>query len=269
MIACGFFLLAGAIAGTSILGTGTSHMDSHFIKDRHFYARVFAGTDNSQEEVSAFFHGFPGESTRQNFDFAEKTVRLSGKPVYQIVYSGLGEAPGKFSFKRSLDESRAFLDYLRVRYKRVNIVAHSWGAFVALNALHDSQIEHSGKITLLNPLTFLPEKQHMPAILDSVLAEFPHLKDKFEANSSLLQEIEDLRIRNIPLEFADKLKIKPGQLNLLQSKEDSEVPPSTSKDFSMRLQVKHNYELVDSDHSFLVNREVVFKRLYESLWEAP
>lgn len=85
-------------------------------------------------------HGFPGNE--QNLDLAQ-SMRREGWNVLTFHYRGAWGSPGDFSFTHATEDTDAALDFLRdpantAKYnidpKRIAIIGHSMGGFMALHA---------------------------------------------------------------------------------------------------------------------------------------
>jgi pimeloyl-ACP methyl ester carboxylesterase len=86
-------------------------------------------------------HGLPGNE--QNIDLAQ-AMRRAGWNVLTIHYRGSWGSPGAFSFAHCLEDAASALDWLRsageddasrVNPKRIVVIGHSMGGFVAVHLL--------------------------------------------------------------------------------------------------------------------------------------
>lgn len=101
-----------------------------------FYAAAGAG----DHPTVVLFHGFPG--FEQNMDLAQ-ALRRAGWNVLTLHYRGSWGVGGDFSLEHSMEDADTILDYVLsdeaakkyyIDRKRVAVVGHSMGGFMALSA---------------------------------------------------------------------------------------------------------------------------------------
>jgi len=107
--------------------------------------------------VVIVLHGFPGNE--KNLDLAQ-AIRRAGWNAVFFDYRGSWGSPGAFSFGNSIEDTQAAIAYLRepanaarlrIDPKRIALVGHSMGGFMAAYAgSHDSGIIGTGLISAAN-----------------------------------------------------------------------------------------------------------------------
>lgn len=154
----------------------------------YFEKFTYAGPGRA-EEAFIFLHGFPGRFSK-NEDLAVHLVASLKVDCYLPHYSGISSSPGEFLFTRSIEETKAFIETLLSsgEYQRINLIAHSWGAFVAI-ALLESSVLKLHKIVLLAPLTFVPPLES----LEGDLRTFIETQVAIGRPASLKTLLEDLK----------------------------------------------------------------------------
>ena len=120
------------------------HIPSHGVKINGI-AYLAAGA--GEHPTVVLFHGLPGNE--KNLDLAQ-AIRRAGWNVVTINYRGSWGSPGAFRFEQNLEDADATLAYVRdpqnakalgVNTKRLVIIGHSMGGWVAINtAAHDKGV---------------------------------------------------------------------------------------------------------------------------------
>jgi pimeloyl-ACP methyl ester carboxylesterase len=116
-------------------------------------AFVYIASGAGPHPVVLLLHGFPGNE--RNLDLAQ-VLRRAGYDVLYFNYRGSWGSPGNFSLGNSIEDTVAAIAYMRVPAnaakfradpKKIVLVGHSMGGFMALNAgAQDAAV--SGIITI-------------------------------------------------------------------------------------------------------------------------
>jgi pimeloyl-ACP methyl ester carboxylesterase len=103
-------------------------------------AFVYVAAGAGPHPVVLLLHGFPGNE--RNLDLAQ-VLRRAGYDVLYFNYRGSWGSPGSFSFSNSIEDTLAAAAYMRdpanaakfrADPKKIVVVGHSMGGFMALNA---------------------------------------------------------------------------------------------------------------------------------------
>ncbi|HEX4308443.1 MAG TPA: alpha/beta fold hydrolase [Acidobacteriaceae bacterium] len=111
-------------------------------------ALIYVASGAGPHPTVVLLHGFPGNE--RNLDVAQ-TIRRAGWNVLFFDYRGSWGSPGNFSFAHCIEDTAAAVAWLRVpanaakervNAKRIVLVGHSMGGFMAVEAgARDPQIE--------------------------------------------------------------------------------------------------------------------------------
>jgi pimeloyl-ACP methyl ester carboxylesterase len=120
-------------------------------------AIAYLAAGEGPHPVVLVLHGFPGNE--KNLDLAQ-AIRRAGWNAVFFDYRGSWGSPGNFSFANSIEDTMAAIAYvrdpahaakLRIDPKRIALVGHSMGGFMAAYAgSHDSAILGTGLISAAN-----------------------------------------------------------------------------------------------------------------------
>jgi len=117
--------------------TGTFQIPSHGAK---LNAMVYIAEGAGPHPVVVLLHGFPGNE--RNLDLAQD-IRRAGWDVLYFNYRGSWGTPGNFSFGHSIEDVASAVSYLRqadnakllrLDPKRIVLIGHSMGGFMAVEA---------------------------------------------------------------------------------------------------------------------------------------
>ncbi len=214
----------------------------------------------SEGQATLFLHGFPGVRSKQNKDLAEKASRL-GRRCYVPLYAGLGQAEGEFSFLKCRAQVQMFFGELLSKNESVEIVGHSWGGYLALG-LTAGAPARVGRLVLMSPLLHF-------FTLDLAQQAF-RLTARENANLSLgvtdelAREFHALGNKDRAEDLARSISSET-QVSIFQAATDDTTPVSYAENLVNQFRVRPRYELVATDHSFLVNREVALERVLSAL----
>lgn len=223
-------------------------------------AHVYGTQSPHQSRRTVFLHGYPGVRSRQNRDLAEGVAKDVGRESHVLLYAGLTQAPGEFSFQTCLEDVHAYVADLVRRFGQIDLVGHSWGGFLALTLVE--KFESSiGKLALLSPLLQFPEL----AIQTGIQAHFK--KMAIENPSLVLGDLSERANEFTHLGKAkpidELIRSLPAQLRILflQARVDPITPTEIAEKKRALFPSSTIYELVDTDHSFLTGRDWLRERL--------
>jgi pimeloyl-ACP methyl ester carboxylesterase len=219
--------------------------------------------------LTLFLHGFPGIRSRQNRDLAEALAKQTGRPSHVLLYPGLSQAEGRFSFRECLDGVHARVERLFEEHDRQNrqaeckidLVGHSWGGFLALT-LMNRHPERIRRAVLMSPLLEFAAESLCENAFAGMARENPQISIGDPA--LLAQEFIGVS-RDFPTDSLISGVNEHAGLLILQSREDEITPASVAAAFLPRFRRRPLFELVDTDHSFLVDRERLATRIGDFL----
>ncbi len=222
--------------------------------------RTIAATDHRQRRT-IFLHGFPGFKTRQNQDYAAKLQDHLGGRCDVLFYSGLGVATGVFNFASCVAEVRSYVSEICRSHKaeQLNLVGHSWGGFLTLLLCNEfpDQIKnialispllafraaHDARISLGQTKDEYPNMQLAP--LEELTAEFGRVADQYPVDQLIKNLNPALRVL------------------FIQARNDLITRTEVAHEKRGLFPMKLNYHEIDTDHSFLTEREAVIHLLLE------
>lgn len=212
-----------------------------------------------------FLHGYPGVRSKQNRDVAEVLAERFRREAHVLLYSGLTQAPGEFSFRNCMDDVRSYLDSILTHEANpIDLVGHSWGGFLALNVISEYR-KFIRRVALMSPLLQFPPPS--PTIDDRLRRYFEEMAKE---NSALrLGNTEDRLKEFIEVGQAhptDELIAKiPEEIPVLflQAEKDDVTPTSVARAKQNLFKGPIQFELVATDHSFLTGRDDLARRLVE------
>lgn len=197
-------------------------------------------------------HGFPGVRSRQNVEIAERVSVRTGRTAHVLLYSGLGRAEGHFTFEGCVGEVRAFFSGLFSSPRRkADLIGHSFGGYLSLLMANEFP-DRIRRIVLMSPLLkFFPEDVCHPFFAD-VHRNHPHLS--LDAPEALSRDFLDIGTKFPP---GDLVRSLPESIEILflQAREDLITPVSIAEEMIPLFKRRPDFQVVEQDHSFLLNRE--------------
>ncbi|MGE3609119.1 MAG: alpha/beta hydrolase [Bacteriovoracaceae bacterium] len=230
------------------------------------YTLKISSSDKSSEAI-ILFHGFPAEpvtdpSKEKNIDLARYLAKNLNSDVFIHHYSGLGRSQGKeFNFINSVEDSIELINYISKYYDHINLIGHSWGGLVAINCL--DECPRIRKSLLLSPFNLIPENKILEPVLNDLMKEIPHLLEDKSIND-YLSEFDVIRRSYCPREKMKHLKSE-ATIFILQALDDNEVSLQSTLDLIKISKKDINIDILETDHAFKINREILFKKTLEFL----
>ena len=215
--------------------------------------------ENKTELIpTIFLHGFPGIRSKQNLEIAEGFARASGAEAHVLFYSGLTRAPGNFTFNTCLDEVHQYVESLvDVGVQAFNLVGHSWGGFLSLTIAQRFQ-PFLRRMVLMSPLVYFWEASESTKFFEDTLANNPEIQ--IGAPSERGAEFEELGLKRPPDQLLQSVSVD-AEVLFLQAREDNVTPTSIALEKLRHFPRFPIFELVDTDHSFILNRERITRRI--------
>lgn len=221
------------------------------------------GFQNSPKSSDAFLflHGFPADKGVKNQDIAYAIYASLKDDVYLIHYTGLGDAPGAFSFSNAVCESIDLGIQLSSIYRRVHLVGHSWGGLVAMNVA-EAIGSGVGKVLLLSPLSVLPGEDVARKIIASVLEEYPALFG-LKSMEEIISDLDSVGRLFDPKKIASSVSRKCEWIAIWQAKHDEELSVELARDFVRYFDRMPKYREIEQDHRFSVDREDLIRLIVD------
>ncbi|MEO8794603.1 MAG: alpha/beta fold hydrolase [Daejeonella sp.] len=201
-------------------------------------------------------HGIPGNE--RNLDIAQN-LRRAGYNVLFFDYRGSWGSKGVFSFKNSLNDIDAVLNYittpensevLRVDTGRIALVGHSMGAGLAMiKGIQDSRVKAVAGISVFNPYTIFQGPQAKGNILN--LREYISTLEVLNCDpntylKNILNDVEDYNIEKLVKNSSKPLLI---------------IDEHKNNNYLARYPAKKNliYKMWNTDHAF-TNKRIALSR---------
>lgn len=204
-------------------------------------------------------HGFPGVRSKQNREIAQGIADALSCRVRVVLYPGLS-TEGKFSFERTIDA--LLKEFPNIAEHRIDLVGHSFGGFSAiLLASRYPQLVH--KLVLLSPLLkFASTADQALSFFKNIITSNDGIST--ESPEDLAMEFEELskgfNVAQLVAELSPSMPVK-----FMQARTDTITPTVIAEDLRKYFRGKIDYELVEQDHSFLLDRPTLAKKIAEFL----
>lgn len=224
--------------------------------------RLEFGPANTSPETTPilFLHGFPGVRSKQNREIAEKVADRLGRRAIVLFYEGLGVTPGEFSFQRCLDDVEREFKKLTASGP-IDLVGHSWGGFQALRltALYPKSVR---RLVLLSPLLRFFGEDVCEKSFGDTARENPSLN-----LGDLRERAREFVAIGNSNPYLDMLAKIPREVEttILQAADDQITPGKVSKEASGVVRGPLFYEIRETDHSFLLDRDGTIERIAQVL----
>jgi len=211
--------------------------------------------------ATLFLHGFPGVRSKQNKDLAEKAARTTNRKCFVPLYAGLGQAEGDFSFTRCRAQVQLFASELIAKHGSIDLVGHSWGGYLALGLAAEHQ-EKIGRLVLMSPLIYF-------FTLDIAKQAFQLTAEgnadlKLGVTDELAREFHALGNKDRADDFAKAISLET-KVSIFQAANDDTTPGSYVENLVNQFKKRPSYEVVATDHSFLIDREAALDRVLTAL----
>ena len=218
------------------------------------------GTCFPNSKILVSFHGLPGLRNDRNRDFLKKLAK--DKDIFCILIPLQNLSSNSFSFFRETFQAIETLCELTKLYPshQWQVLGHSWGALVALIAL-SKKIISPEKVCFLSPYTMFPQNDSvLMESLEGLQKAYPLLLDAQKEPRFFVKEIRDLEKLLEPKTLSINLE-KHTRLYVLQASDDQEVSAQSTKNFLKSCDCEILYKEFQTDHSFIQNREEIYKEL--------
>lgn len=213
--------------------------------------------------VNVMLHGFPGIHSKQNREIAEVIADRTGNRTEVFLYSGLGVAPGVFSFRKCISDVEARVAEILEESSstKISLIGHSWGGYLALRlaSIYASRLE---KLVLMSPLLEFPNEEVARHGLKAYKHEYPQLN--FGDLDALADELSNIANENTPF---DLIATIPEEIDVLflQAKNDEITPDANAIKALEYFKRPPIFEFVETDHSFVGDRPRIARRIAEFL----
>lgn len=219
------------------------------------YSEAFVG-DNRSKSAVLYLHGYPADKGVKNRDIAQRVFEQTYLDAFIIHYPGLGLSPGEFTFDQAVEASDRFAKRLLEEYPTLHLYGHSFGGLVAVELTKRNQ-SRIGRVCLASPLNILPSGDALRELSNFIYSQtsplLSHLsQEDFFKNAELLAK------EFSPRDSISSIDLSHREFLCIQAANDAEVPAATTSEFVRLFQsASLQYEVLDTDHSFMDCREVV------------
>lgn len=222
------------------------------------------GSQTSTEPINVFLHGFPGFRSKQNQDHAAGVSEQLKMRSDVLLYSGLGVAPGVFSFAECVEQVRAHIKSLCTLHggkQKINFIGHSWGGFLSLLFAKEFS-QHVDRIILISPLLAFKDAKEKRVSFGQVKADYPNMTmgDAEVLANEFVSIGERYPTEKLIAELPDQAKVL-----FLQARADEITVTPIARERLKYFKTPPKYLELETDHSFLVGREEQFSLIVEHL----
>jgi pimeloyl-ACP methyl ester carboxylesterase len=220
---------------------------------------VIGPNTDSDALITVFLHGFPALHSKQNREIAEVAAKNLERETHLLFYTGLGFAPGEFRFQKCLsDVATYFAELIEKRPKvKIDIVGHSWGGYLALQ-MATRFAPQIRRMVLMSPLLMFSAIDLGVEILDDYARNNPMLT---------LGDPEELAVdfteigSSMPAAELIGAVSEAIEILFLQARNDDITPTRFALNMIDDFKRRPLLEIVDTDHSFIVDRPRLSQRI--------
>ncbi len=210
----------------------------------------------ASKALTIIFHGFPGEE--KNEDIAQLVSGELGHLVILPHHIGLGKSVGQFSFYTSVREGIDFLKSAQneISPLEINVIGHSWGGLIAINAFNEISRERRGKLVLIAPFSYFPDDNTLRSIIGQFVADYPSIFENYPINH-VLKDIRMIESKYAPRRIIEELEVSSADLSFVQGTYDETIPLETTRELRSIFSEKSKLIELDDDHKFTGDREQI------------
>lgn len=226
------------------------------------YYESFSQSVRAKEAI-LFLHGYPANQSDKNRGIAEAITRQTNIDSFIIHYPGLGNSPGQFSFKKSIQISNEFYDFLvKKGYEKVHIFGHSWGGLVGLS-IFSKRPQKDIQLILVSPFLVIPEGSALTGLVNVVYASTEEFL-KHTSPQAVVSELQEIGTLNNFKSFQRDVMANIQRVSLFQAITDDETPVDTAREFVKPIP-SLNYVELNTDHSFISARDQLIELAIKAL----
>ena len=218
-------------------------------------------------------HGFPSQpfedpKLEKNWDLAQMVNDNLGVDSFLMHYSGLGKSHGEFSFLESVQDSLKLSREIQARFKydRIHLIGHSWGGLITMNIYAALPVALRGAVVLLSPFTIFPDDEVLEAILREIDEE-SDIPYRYPTMEAVVADFQSVKHEHSPIQLVDTHGFRGDRFMILQAQNDGAVPEENTRRFVSRFSTPPVYEEVQTDHKFLVDRDMWLSMIIKFLRE--
>ncbi len=211
------------------------------------------------------FHGFPANRNTKNLDLADVIHQRLGCHVFLLHYRGLGESPGEFSFRASIEEATGIVDRVHRDWvpKRLVVIGHSWGGLVSMNVTA-SRSEMVHQLVLMSPLCDLDKTHSLYGwITRDVRNECPGLYGN-RTEGEVKTDIDYVIANHNPAKVVKRFR-PDMPVTLIQAGLDDTTPPRAARALLEHFPTRPEYIELPMDHSFTESRRELAETILRTL----